>query len=630
MLGLGLGLGLGLAACGGGKSAAPQTSTIVHDEKTTLPPSPLAGDAVAGVADPALRQVLLDHWEMSMRWDPVNAGTLGDHRFDALLTPRSQAAIDRRQKERDAVLDKARAVLVDGLNATDAVTWKLLVQDLETEKAGDVCRSHEWSVGASGPFDQLSYVAEIHRVVTPDDAKNLIARMKLGPTIIQDTMTNLRAGLAKGKVAPAETVRRAIAKLDTALAQPTDSWEMAKPAWTTAAEGTVAGVTGTTEAAAPWPAGERQKLAAELRKVVAEELKPAFATWRDFLSKEIAPKARTEKEGLAGMPDTEACYRASIFRHIGIERTPEELHALGQAEIARTDRELVALGKKVLGTKDLKSTLEKLRTDPKLYFTSGPELKEAAERSLAKAKAAIPKYFGILPKSDCVVREIPAHEAPYTTVAYYRSPHYDGSKPGEYFVNTYKPEVRPRFELEALTWHESIPGHHLQLAIMQELGELPAFRKLDGSTAFIEGWALYTERLADEMGLYTSDLDRLGKISYDSWRASRLVVDTGVHHLGWTRAQAETYMREHTALTFTNITNEVDRYISWPGQALAYKVGQLEILRLRAKAEAQLGKSFDIKGFHDTVLGAGAVTLPVLADRVSAWISSVQAAGGKK
>lgn len=627
-----VGFGLVLVGCGGGggKGAPPATSTIVHDEKSTLPPSPLADDAVAGVTDPALRQVLLDHWEMSMRWEPVGASTLGDHRFDAQLSPRSKEAIERRQKERDAVLDKARAVLIDGLNPVDAVTLKLLVQDLEAEKAGDVCRSYEWSVGASGPFDELSYVSEIHRVATPQDAKNLISRMKQGPRNIKDSIANLRVGLGQNKVAPAETVRRAIAKLDAVLAQPSDGWEMTKPAWTTAAEGTVPGVTGTTEAATPWPAGERAQLAAELRKVVAEELKPSFVAWRDFLSKEILPKARTEKEGLAGMPDTAECYRARIFRHIGIERTPEELHALGQAEIARTDRELVALGKKVLGTKDLKSTLERLRTDPKLYFSSGAELKASAEKSLAKAKAAIPKYFGILPKSDCVVREIPAHEAPYTTVAYYRPPHYDGSKPGEYFVNTFKPEVRPRFELEALTWHESIPGHHLQLAIMQELGELPAFRKLDGSTAFIEGWALYTERLADEMGLYSSDLDRLGKISYDSWRASRLVVDTGVHHLGWTRQQAETYMREHTALTFTNITNEVDRYISWPGQALAYKVGQLEILRLRAKAEAQLGKSFDLKGFHDTVLGAGAVTLPVLADRVNAWIAAVQAAGGKK
>jgi uncharacterized protein (DUF885 family) len=304
--------------------------------------------------------------------------------------------------------------------------------------------------------------------------------------------------------------------------------------------------------------------------------------------------------------------------------TAQQLHDLGLAEIARTDRELAALGAKVLRTDGLAATLTKLRDDKSLYFTSSKELMTAAQRALDKAKAAMGRYFAVLPKADCVMREIPAYEAPYSTIAYYRPPHYDGSKPGEYFVNSYKPETRPRFELEALTWHESIPGHHLQIALAHELGDLPAFRKLEGSTAFVEGWALYTERLADEMGLYSTDLDRLGKVSYDAWRASRLVVDTGVHSLGWTRAQAEAFMREHTALTMVNISNEVDRYIGWPGQALAYKVGQLEILRLRKEAETALGAKFQLPAFHAVVLGAGAVTLPVLGDRVQAWVESAK------
>jgi uncharacterized protein (DUF885 family) len=594
----------------------PATSTIVHDH-----PSPLAADAVAGVVDPGVRAVLAEHWEMMMRWAPEYASTLGDHRFDSEVSLRDVASLERRNLARDALLVRARAVPAANLGDTDRVTLSLLIGDLAANQASDVCRFHEWSVGAGGLFDELSYLAESHKVETADDARHLIARFRKSRRSIDDTMANLRIGLAKHRTAPAESVRRAVEQLDTVLAQPSESWEMAKPKWT--AEPPVAE---TGAAAAAWPVGERAKLAAELRQVISAELRPGFVALRAMLHDEILPKARTEKEGLAGMPDTEACYRAQIFRHIGIVRTPEQLHQLGLDEIARTDRELVALGKTVLGTTDLASTLQRLRTDPKLYFTSGAELKEAAEKSLARAKAAIPKFFGLLPKADCVVREIAAHEAPFSTIAYYRAPHYDGSKPGEYFVNTYKPEVRPRFELEALTWHESIPGHHLQIAIAQELGALPAFRKLDGSTAFIEGWALYTERLAEEMGLYSSDLDRLGKISYDAWRASRLVVDTGVHHLGWTRAQAEAYMRQHTALTFTNISNEVDRYIGWPGQALAYKVGQLEILRLRAKAEAALGVAFDVRAFHDVVLGAGAVTLPVLADRVEAWISATSGA----
>ncbi|MBV8759558.1 MAG: DUF885 domain-containing protein, partial [Deltaproteobacteria bacterium] len=304
---------------------------------------------------------------------------------------------------------------------------------------------------------------------------------------------------------------------------------------------------------------------------------------------------------------------------------PEELHRLGLSEVARTDAELAELGRRVLGAPDLTATIAKLRDDRQLYFATREQILAFAQDALDRAKAAIPRFFRVLPKSDCVMREIPSYEAPYSTIAYYRQPHYDGSKPGEYFVNTYKPESRPRFELEALTWHESIPGHHLQIAIAQELGALPAFRKLDGSTAFVEGWALYTERLAEEMGLYSSDTDRLGKVSYDAWRASRLVVDTGIHAMGWSRQQAESFMREHTALTPINISNEVDRYIGWPGQALAYKVGQLKIIALRQEAEGALGTRFDLPGFHEVVLAAGAVTLPVLEERVRAWIAGVSA-----
>jgi uncharacterized protein (DUF885 family) len=215
-----------------------------------------------------------------------------------------------------------------------------------------------------------------------------------------------------------------------------------------------------------------------------------------------------------------------------------------------------------------------------------------------------------------VVRPIPAYEAPYTTIAYYRQPFPDGSKPGEYFINTFEPTKRPRFEARVLAYHESIPGHHLQIAISQERSQIPAFRRYGGTTAFVEGWGLYSERLAGEMGLYPDPLDRMGVLSFDAWRASRLVVDSGMHALGWSRKQAIEFMIEHTALTPLNIDNEVDRYVSDPGQALAYKIGQLEILRLRQRARDVLGDKFDIKAFHDTVLGSGAVPLEALGELV--------------
>jgi uncharacterized protein (DUF885 family) len=582
-------------------ACAPPQKDVMHAQAGS---SPLAADAVAGVTDPALKAAIADHWEYSMRWAPTWATTLGDHRYDDKLAPRDAASIGRMHAERDAVLGKLGAVKVELLGDSDRVTFQLLRGRLEADKAQDVCKFHEWLVDSSGGsvLGELSYLVESHTVKKQEDAENLVARMKQGGKAVDDTIANLKLGLADGRVSSAEKVRRVVEQLDAELQKPVESWSMTTPSW-----------------AEEYPVQQR-----ELADVVREQIEPAIVRLRDFLRDQVLPKARTEKEGLTGLPDGAACYRATILNHVGLAMTPEELHQLGLDEIARTDKELAELGKKVLGTPDLAATIAKLRDDTKLYFGSRDELLAAAQHALDRAKAATPKFFSLLPKSDCVMREIPDYEAPYSTIAYYRQPHYDGTKPGEYFVNTYKPETRPRYELEALTWHESIPGHHLQIAIAQELGALPAFRKLDGSTAFVEGWALYTERLADEMGLYSTDLDRLGKVSYDAWRASRLVVDTGIHSMGWTRAQAEGFMREHTALTPINISNEVDRYIGWPGQALAYKVGQIEILTLRKQAEDALGPKFDLKAFHAIVLGAGAVTLPVLDDRVRVWIETTK------
>ena len=569
---------------------------------TSQSSSPLAADAVAGITDPALRAVVAEHWEFTMRWSPTYATTLGDHRYDDKLAPRDHAAILRANHERDEILAHATQIDASKLGETDRVTLQLLRGKLEADRGLDVCKFHEWLVDSytSSVLAELSYLVEAHTVRSERDAENVLARVKQGDKIVADTIGNLELGLASGRVSSAEKVRRAIEQLDAELGKPAETWAMANPAW-----------------AKTYPAR-----AGELREVVRVQIAPAIAHMRDFLRDRVLPRARKDNEGLASLPDGDACYRATIVSHVGLAMSPKELHDLGLAEIARTDKELAELGKRVLGTSDLASTIAKLRDDKSLYFTSRQEILAAAQAALDRAKAAVPRYFSVLPKTDCVMREIPDYEAPFSTIAYYRQPHYDGSKPGEYFVNTYKPETRPRYELEALTWHESVPGHHLQIALAQELGALPAFRKLDGSTAFVEGWALYTERLADEMGLYSSDLDRLGKASYDAWRASRLVVDTGIHALGWTRARAEAFMREHTALAPNNISNEVDRYIGWPGQALAYKVGQIEILKLRAEAEATLGAKFDLKAFHAVVLGAGAVTLPVLAERVHTWIAT--------
>jgi uncharacterized protein (DUF885 family) len=325
---------------------------------------------------------------------------------------------------------------------------------------------------------------------------------------------------------------------------------------------------------------------------------------------------------VSALPGGAEHYRLCIRRETSLDLSPEEIHAFGLEEVAKIRVEIATLGKKVFGTEDVAEIQKKLRTSPDMHFRSAEEVLAKAQASLARARKAMPNTFRIVPKAKCEVVEIPAIEAPYSTIAYYHGPAADGSRPGRYYVNTYAPTTRTRYEAEVLAFHESIPGHHLQIAIAQELPSLPLVRRHNGHNAFVEGWALYTERLCDEMGLYSSDVDRLGMLSFDAWRACRLVVDTGIHHLGWSRRRAIEYMSENTLLAENNVANEVDRYIANPGQALGYKIGQREMFRLRADAMKALGDRFDIRDFHDRVLGQGSLSLAVLRQSIESWLAS--------
>ena len=260
-----------------------------------------------------------------------------------------------------------------------------------------------------------------------------------------------------------------------------------------------------------------------------------------------------------------------------------------------------------------------------MFFASREQVEATARDALARASAAMPRFLGRLPRTSCEVKRIEPHEEKDAPIAYYRQPAVDGSRPGAYYVNTYHPETRPRFESESLAFHEAVPGHHVQIALAQEMSYVPAFRKHLGVTAFVEGWGLYAERLADELNLYSSPLTRMGRLSMEAWRAARLVVDTGIHALGWSRADAVRFLLENTTMAANNIENEVDRYIGWPGQALAYKLGELEILRLRTKAQHALRARFDLGRFHDVVLGNGAVSLPALSREIDRWLATMSA-----
>jgi uncharacterized protein (DUF885 family) len=377
-----------------------------------------------------------------------------------------------------------------------------------------------------------------------------------------------------------------------------------------------------------WKPEEVRAFEEGLTRATEKSVSPAFARYLQFLKSEVLPLSRPQQRpGIMHVPGGPESYRRLIRFHTSLDITPDELHETGLREVSRINAEMGGLGEKVFGARDRKETIQRLRSDPSMYFASRDEVFEKAEKALSKAKAAIANWFGRLPEAECEVVRMEEHEEKHSTIAYYRQPAADGSRPGRYYINTSAPETRPRYEAEALAYHESIPGHHLQIAIAQELKGIPAFRKHIGVTAFVEGWGLYSERLSDEMGLYSSDLDRIGVLSYDSWRACRLVVDTGMHAMGWSRQKAIDFMLENSALAENNIVNEVDRYIAWPGQALAYKTGQLEMLRLRNQAEARLGKGFDIKKFHDVLLRNGAIPLESLGQEVDRFIRDVSLQG---
>ena len=553
-----------------------------------------------------LAELAEEYWEERLSNDPLFATALGDRRFDSKLpdiTPEGRA---RWRREYAEVVKRCEEIPEKELPAESRLTRAALLVDAGSMLAYCSCDLEEWVVDPLGGFqNELLNLESYQPVRTVAEGRAMVERWRAVRLYAGQHITNLRAGVGTGRVAVRVEVEKVMDELDSLLKKPDSEWPLLRPA--TAGHG-------------GWAEADVMEFREGLRKAVAESIRPGFADYLEFLKTEILPKARPqEKPGVMHIPGGAGAYARLIQVHTSLDISPGELHQTGLSEVARINGEMEELGGRTLGVSDRKEILRRLRTDPSLYFASRDEVFAKAEAALAKANAAISKWFGRLPRTPCEVVRMEEHEEKHSTIAYYRPPATDGSRPGRYYINTSAPETRPRYEAEALAYHESVPGHHLQIAIAQELGAIPEFRKNGGVTAFVEGWGLYSERLADEMGLYTSDLDRIGILSFDSWRACRLVVDTGMHAMGWTREQAIKFMLENTALAENNIVNEVDRYITWPGQALAYKTGQLEMLKLRRSAEARLGKGFDVRRFHDVLLGDGAVPLTVLRQRLGSY-----------
>jgi uncharacterized protein (DUF885 family) len=375
---------------------------------------------------------------------------------------------------------------------------------------------------------------------------------------------------------------------------------------------------------ASMPAGERARLAELVRRAIADSVAPAYAAFERFFVDEYRPKARTSLAA-RDLPDGEAFYRGRVRWFTTLPLEPDSVHAIGLAEVARIRAEMDAARARAGFTGDHAAFLQFLRTDPRFHPTSADDLLMRASRIAKRIDHELPRLFRRLPRQPYGVVPVPKHlEAKYTAGRYSGAP-ISGTRAGEYWVNTYNLPSRTLYTLEALTLHEAVPGHHLQNALAQELDDLPAFRRNSSFSAFGEGWGLYSERLGLEMGFYTDPYSDFGRLTYEMWRACRLVVDTGIHWKGWSRQQAIDYMAANTALALHEVTTEIDRYIGWPGQALAYKIGELQIRAARAEAEAALGARFDVRAFHDVVLGAGSVPLPTMRRRVQEWV----AAGGR-
>ena len=559
-------------------------------------------------ASTALADLAAEAWEQVIAAQPVYATAIGDRRFDDRLRANDPGAIDRETAELAALAARADAIDPAGLSAGDRVTRSALIDFIAYERDLVESGMEAWSVDPlDGPQVGFLNIPSFQPVHTTDEAAALLGRWRAMAPSIDNLIATTRSSLDRGLVAPQPLVRSVVDELDDLLARPDADWPLLEPG---------------AEDRPDWPAGESTRFAADLAATVRDAIRPAYERYRAFLVDEIGPRAASaDRPGLGSLPGGDDIYRRLVRAHTTLDLKPDAIHQIGLDETTRIDGEFEALGAQLLGTSDRAEVLERLRSDPSLHFSTPAEVFGVAEASLARANEEIPGWFGRLPKAPCVVVEMAEHEAKHSTIAYYRQPAADGSRPGSYYINTSEPETRPRYEAEVLAFHEAVPGHHLQIAIAQELEGLPAFRRLAGPTAYVEGWGLYTERLSAEMGLFSGEMDRFGILSFDAWRACRLVVDTGLHAMGWSRDRAIGFMVEHTALAENNIANEVDRYLAMPGQALAYKLGQREILRLRDAARTALGDRFDIRGFHDVVLGQGAIGLPTLGGVVEAWIA---------
>jgi uncharacterized protein (DUF885 family) len=569
---------------------------------------PKAAEAPQSLEDrrKALNRLFDEYWQDVLRHNPETASQLGDKRYNDQISDYSVRAYNDGLAREQALLLRLAAIDPAGFTVQETTSRELLLRKFTEDEEASEFKEWEMPINQMGGI-HTTYMELVRQLsfTTDKDYDDWIARLHAIPAAFDQTMRNMSVGVEDKRVPPKILLEQTLAQVKELAHQKPEDSPLAMPLKSFPAS---------------IPADEQKRIQDEMLAVIGKEVLPAYLRFEHFLEVTYVPAGRAEP-GIWALPDGAAYYAFCVRRETTTDLKPDVIHQIGLDEVKRDEAEMLVIAKQ-FGFADLKSFQASLKTNPKLHPASADALMDAYRSYLNPMKAKLPELFGHLPKENFEIVAIPDYRAQSAAAAYYEQGTPDGARPGRITVNRYNATERTLTNVEAIAYHEGIPGHHLQISIGQEMEGLPEFRKQSGYTAFVEGWALYAERLGKDVGFYKDPYSDYGRLENDMWRAIRLVVDTGVHSQHWSRQQMVDFFHAHSGMDETNIQSEIDRYIGWPGQALAYKTGQLKILELRDRAKKALGPKFDLKAFHDQVLDSGALPLDVLESRVDAWIAA--------
>lgn len=553
----------------------------------------------------ALNQIFVDYWQDQLKHSPEMASTIGDHRYDDQLTDYSPQAYDAMLARGEQFIERLGMIDTSGMSEQEKLSKELLVNDLVDQQESSVCAPWQTPVNQfSGIQVDLPALVELLRFNSADDYAHYIARLNEVPRAFLQISSDMMLGEQAGRTQPQFIMKEVLAQVNGMVAAKPEDTPFAEPL---------------KHFPASIPAQQQAQIRADVLTAIRTKVLPAYAHFAAFLRADYIPGARTEP-GIWANTGGDACYAYLVKSFTTTDLTPDQVYQMGLQDVARIEPQLLAIVHK-LGYSDLRSLHAALIANPKEHAQSGAQLIGLYRHYAEQMEAKLPDLVTKLPKTPLAVVPMTAFGSADQVPADYQPGTPNGSRPGEIRVNTTDAQKRLLTQVEAIAYHEGVPGHHLQISLGQELTGLPEFRRYESYTAFVEGWAFYAEQLGKEVGFYQDPYSEYGYLENQMWRAVRLVVDTGVHSKHWTREQMVKYFRDHTAMDDITIQEEVDRYIAWPGQALAYDVGRLKILELRGEAQKALGKNFGIRKFHDEVLDSGALPLNVLQQRVEAWIA---------